>query len=165
MKVVIVDDRPFLMWETIGQLRDMGVDEIDMLYFQGDLTHRPERDDEIEQKCRELNVPLIQTKRNIEFRKAMDKYWEEENTIIFVDYNLGDTEIFEKKIDITYAKEKRHRENFCIWFYTTLGEEIVGRLNEVFNNHTIPIVEYIPQEEKLEMDYEYIQDEILNGNV
>lgn len=162
MKIIIVDDRPFFMWETIEQLKGMGVDEIVMLYFHGVFTYYPDRDSEIEQRCVQLKVPLVHIESNLEFRKQLDAYCAEENTLIFIDFGLGDTDIFEDRIDIVYAKEKMKSEKFPIWFYTGTGEVTVDRLNRTFNNRTIPVVKFIPQKEIFRLDYNYIRDEILN---
>ena len=56
------------------------------------------------------------------------------------------------------------KEELNIWFYTTLGEKIVDRLNRTFDRHTIPLVEYIPQEYILKLDYDYIRDGLLDRN-
>lgn len=165
MRIIIVDDRPFFMWDTIEKLKSMGVDTIVLLYFHGNFTYRHEKDSEIEQRCRELDIQIFHIKSNLDLRQKLDGYCEDKNTVIFADYNLGDTDIFEERIDIIYAKERMKKEKFNIWFYTTLGEEIVDRLNRTFNNQTIPIVEFIPQERILEFDYDCIRDNILNRNL
>lgn len=165
MKVIIVDDRPFFMWGTVERLKEMEVDMIVMLYFQGPFTYRKERDSEIEQKCRELDIQLVQTDSTLELRKKLDEFYADEDTLLFIDFSLGDTDIFEDKIDIIYAKEKAQQtEKFRIWFYTTSGEHIVNRLNKIFKDHTIPVVNFKPQEYFLQLDYDYIQDQILNEN-
>lgn len=164
MKIVIVDDRPYFMWEAIGKLRDIGVNEIVLLYFHGTYTYRSEKDYEIEQKCTELNVKLSHIKTNLEFRKQLNAYYEDKDTIFFVEYNLGDKTEFEDRIDIIYAKEKKQKGDFRIWFYTTQGEQIIDRLNRTFDDHTIPTVQFIPQKYILKLDYNYIQNKILSGN-
>lgn len=163
MRIIIVDDRPYFMWETIKELKRMEVDTIVLLYFHGGFTYRPEKDSEIEQKCKELDTQLFHIKSNLDLRQKLNEYYEKD-TLIFADYNLGDTDEFEDRVNIIYAKEKMQKEELNIWFYTTLGEKIVDRLNRTFDRHTIPLVEYIPQEYILKLDYDYIRDGLLAGN-
>lgn len=168
MKVIIVDDRPFLMWEAVKRLKGMRpVDTIVMLYFHGILTYRKERDCEIEQKCKELGIELVQTDSTLVFRKQLDKYYEDKDTLFFIDFSLGDTpNPFDDGIDIIYAKEKKQQMNdFRIWFYTTSGMQTVDRLNRIFNNHTIPVVKFKPQEHVLELDYDFIENDIFDDNL
>lgn len=165
MRIIIVDDRPFFMWEAIEKLQDMGADTIVLLYFHGNFTYRPEKDSEIEQRCRELDIQLFHIKSNLDFRQKLNVYYEDNDTIIFTDYNLGDTDMFEERVNIVYAKEKMQMGRLNIWFYTTLDEKTVDRLNRTFDYHTIPIVEFIPQECILKFNYEYIGDNILNENL
>lgn len=162
MKIVIVDDRPFLMWETIEKLKGMGVKEIVMLYFHGIFTYYPDRDSEIEKKCAQLGVSLFHLELNTDLMERLDVYCAEENTLIFIDWSLGDTDIFEERVDIIYAKKKIQSGRFPIWFYTVGDVRIVNKLNRIFNNHTIPVVRFIPQKGMLELDYDYIRNKILN---
>lgn len=165
MKVIIVDDRPRLMWETVEELKKMKVETIVMLYFQGPLTYRPENDSVIEEKCKELDIQLFCTDKNTDLRNWLDEYYADRDTLLFIDYSLGDTDIFEERIDIIYAKEKkRQTEDFRIWFYTTSSAQVVDKLNRIFDDHTIPVMKFIPQEYVLQLDYDYIQHDILNGN-
>lgn len=162
MKIVIVDDRPFLMWETIEKLKDMGVKEIVMLYFHGIFTYHPDRDSEIEQRCAQLGVSLVHVKLNTDLMEKLDAYCAEEGTLIFMDFGLGDIDTFEERVDIIYAKNKMQSGEFPIWFYTGTGEQTVNKLNRIFNNHTIPVVKFIPQKDIFELDYDYIRNKILN---
>lgn len=165
MKIIIVDDRPFFMWDVIKKLKSMGVDTIVLLYFHGSFTYRHEKDSEIEQRCKEQDIQLFHIESNLGLRQKLDEYCEDEDTIVFADYNLGDTDIFEERTNIIYAKERMKKEKFNIWFYTTSDEEIVDRLNRTFDRHTIPIVESIPQMYTLKFDYDCIRDKILNRNI
>lgn len=166
MRVIIVDDRPFFMWETVEKLQNMGVDTIVMLYFQGPFTYRPEKDAAIREKCGELGIQLVCTDKRTELMNLLDQYYEDQDTLLFIDFNLGDTDIFEERIDIIYAKEKKRQAgDFRIWFYTVTGIDTVNRLNRIFDGHTIPAVQFAPQEYILRLDYTYIQDNILNGNL
>ncbi|MBD5483036.1 MAG: hypothetical protein HDR15_11050 [Lachnospiraceae bacterium] len=163
MKIIIVDDRPRYMWETIEKLKGMPVDEIVMLYFHGKFTYYPDNDNEIKQRCDDLDVSLVQIEQSSELMKQLDIYYAEDDTLIFMDFGLGDTDIFDDRVDIIYAKQKMSSERFPIWFYTGTGERTVARLNRTFNNHTIPTLEFIPQKYILRLDYDYIENEILNG--
>ncbi len=166
MRIIIVDDRPFLMWDTIQKLKGMEVDTIVMLYFHGPLTYRAEKDSAVKQKCGELGIKLIQIESRLDFRNQLDEYYSDKDTLLFIDYNLGESEDFENKIDIICAKEKMQQKNdFRIWFYTASSMQMVDRLNRIFDGHTIPVVEFIPQEYVLKLDYDYIQDKILNGRL
>lgn len=162
MKIIIVDDRPYFMWATIERLKEMGVDEIVMLYFHGILTYFPDRDSEIAQKCEKLDVELFHIDQNTELMERLDEYCAEADTFIFMDFGLGDTDIFEDRIDVIYAKTKMQPEGFPIWFYTGMGEQVIDRLNRTFDNHTIPVEEFIPQRAIMELDYDYIRRQVLH---
>lgn len=167
MRIIIVDDRPFFMWGAIKKLKSMeAIDTIVMLYFHGKLTYRKERDSEIELECKKLGIELVQTDSTLVFRKQLDEYYADKDTLLFVDFNLGDVvDLFDNGIDIIYAKEKKQQEeDFRIWFYTTSGEDNVDKLNRIFDDHTIPVMKFIPQKYILELDYDYICEGILNRN-
>ncbi len=165
MRVIIVDDRPYLMWETVEKLKGMKVDTIVLLYFKGSYTYRSEKDVEIEEKCAELDIQLDSTDKKMELTNLLDKYYADKDTLLFIDYNLGDIDTFEERVDIIYAKEKQQqKEDFRIWFYTATGIDTVNKLNRIFNNHTIPVVKFIPQDYILKLDYDYIEHSILKGN-
>lgn len=165
MRVIIVDDRPYFMWETVEKLKSMGVDTIVVLYFQGSYTYRPEKDVEIEEKCKELNIQFASTDKKMQLTNWLDEYYADKDTLLFIDFNLGDIDTFEEKIDIIYAKEKQQQQgDFRIWFYTATGIDTVNKLNRIFNNHTIPVVKFIPQEYILKLDYDYIEHSILKEN-
>lgn len=164
MKVIIVDDRPYFMWETVEKLKNMGVKTIVMLYFQGPLTYRSEEDAEIRKKCENLGIEIVSTNKRTEFINRLDEYYNNQDTLLFIDYGLGDTDIFEEKLDIIFAKEKKQQEgDFRIWFYTASSAQTVDKLNRIFNGQTIPVVQFIPQERILKLDYDFIKNNILNG--
>ncbi len=162
MKIIIVDDRPYFMWGPIRRLKEMGVDEIVVLYYHGIFTYFPDKDSEIAQKCEELGVKLFHIDQDTELMERLDGYCAEADTFIFMDFGLGDTDIFEDRIDVVYAKTKMQPGGFPIWFYTGMGEQVIDRLNRAFDNHTIPVEEFIPQREIMELDYDYISGQVLH---
>lgn len=165
MRVIIVDDRPYLMWETVKKLKGMGVDTIVMLYFQGPFTYRPEKDCAISEECEKLHIELVSTDKRTKFIDYLDSYYVDQDTLLFLDFGLGDSDVFEDRIDIIYAKEKKQQAGeFRIWFYTASGAQTVDKLNRIFDDHTIPVVKFAPQDYSLELDYDHIQKKIFERN-
>ncbi len=164
MKLVIVDDRPFFMWDAVKELKDAGIDDITMLYFHGPLTYRPEKNKEIEEECERLGIKLVHAASRLELQIRLDEHCADKDTILFVDYSLGDTDIFDDRINIICAREKaQNPEDFCLWFYIGGDDRTVKRLNKVFDGHTIPVAEFKPQIHVLKFDMDFIRNKFLDG--
>lgn len=143
MKVVIVEDRPWKMEESINQIRAMGAEVSDIIFVRNNIG----TDEEVEGRIGKLRSSLgakVEETDRFGFEKVMDKYYGNKENIFFCDLNLsGDQrEYFDERVNVQYATKIMEKESGKlkrIWFYTTAGESTNEQINTHFPERNITV--------------------------
>lgn len=164
MKIAFLEYRPWVLWDAIAKLKEMGVEDIHIIYYRGD-RYDPSRNDEIESECHRLNIELS-TVKNLGFEKKLDEYYADTDIVFFFHMTLpGDrSERFNERINVKYAEQKHQAGDNRIWFYTTAGSYYVDLLNKTFGGNCIPVPDFDVDRNQLVFDYDYIGNHILQQN-
>lgn len=164
MKIAFLEYRPWVLWEAVKKLRDMGVAEIKMIYYHGDLDDSTKKS-EVEAKCQEYGIELSDVE-NLGFEEKMDNLYADSDTVFFFHLTLpGDhSQYFDERINVKYAKKKQDAGENRIWFYTTAGVNTIDLLNRTFPNHCIPVLDVDVDKKQYIFDYNFIKDKIIGTN-
>lgn len=148
MKLAILEDRPWIVLEMIKEIKELGIDEVLVVYYR-DGKRDEKKIEEIKAKYESEQVQWEEID-NLSFEKTMDRLFADNQRIFFFDLALNDkAEYFEERINVQYATKRFEQGDTRIWFYTTSDEYNINKINTKFENHSIPVVDYIPSEGKL----------------
>ncbi len=143
-KIVVVDDRPWKMQESIRELQNQGLFFLKTIYYP--YNHMCSNDIRIEEYKRVTSMDVIRADDMMEFIHMMDELYVRSDTVFFMDYDLkGDMsrDDFFSRINIKYAVAK-DKEQRRIWFYTTGPKDIKEILGKTFPGRVINVQSYAP---------------------
>ena len=121
MKLAILEDRPWIVMNTIRKMKSITqIEEIDLLFYENSFEQKGEIEQSIVSECKELDVRLIRITEN-DFESKMNELYSDKDRIFFFDLVLDDnSDFFEERINVIYADNRKADKR--IWFYTTSGK-------------------------------------------
>ncbi len=165
MKIVIVEDRPWKLKESIKKIRQNGITLNDVVYVGWDREKLDNETKESLEKMKEdidgLNITITD---NMNFSTQMQEFYQQPDFFILCDFNLtgDDREYFEKRVNVSFAKAVMQdgKPSPRIWFYTTAGETTNEQINNAFPGRNISVTTM--HEGQVILDIEEIKDAIQN---
>lgn len=163
MQLVVVEDRPWKLEESVKEMKEEGIQVNQMVYVCRDR----ENVDEVSKKYlknleENLDIQIITTD-NEQFEQKMEEIYRIPDKLILCDFNLtGDKrEYFEKRVNVIFAKKKMSAEepknpSKRIWFYTTAGEATNEQINTVFPKRNISVLRM--EEDQVILDIDEVKD-------
>lgn len=142
-KIVVVDDRPWKMQESILELQKKGVVFIKTFYYPNNTLDRKIQYELMEEYKRKTAIKVVQINSQSEFIKHMDEMYGNSDVIFLMDYDLKgnmDRNDFFARINVKYALKKDQEKK--IWFYTSGPNDIKGILRETFPDNIISTPDY-----------------------
>lgn len=143
-RVIIVDDRPYLLNEFIKEMHN-DINFSTILYYKNNTN---DSEDEIKEffESQGLNGIEIKSVNSKNFDKVLDEYYAIDENIFFFDTYLQGEDInkaFSVQENIVYAnnKKKKNPDNYRIYFYSSY-KEVKSFLNQIFPQHVIRIDRY-----------------------
>lgn len=143
VRIVIVEERPWKMKESIKKIQNMGLIIEHLIYacFEDDIFEATQ--ERVEDMCNELGIAVTRTD-HYQFTAVLDEFYTEPDIVFFCDYNLylSQEKYPDERINVIYAKKKMQEENGMlnrIWFYTTAGENANEQINTCFPGHNITV--------------------------
>lgn len=143
VRVVIVEDQPLKMRESIKKMQNMGLIIEHLIYacFEDDIFEATRK--QVGDMCKELKIKVTRAV-HYQFDSILDSFYKESEIVFFCDYNLylGQEKYPDERINVIYAKKKMQEENGMlnrIWFYTTAGENANEQINTCFPGHNITV--------------------------
>lgn len=148
MKIVIVEDRPWKLEESIREIREKKFVLNDLVYV---CKNKDVIDKQAETNLANLKKHLdnlqIHIVDNSCFSDEMQNFFDDGEYFILCDFNLtGDNrEYFDKRVNVMFAKRimKKYKLEYPsprIYFYTTAGETTNAQINAVFPGRNISVV-------------------------
>lgn len=140
-KIVIVDDRPWQMRDSISALKSKGVIFFKTIYYPNDELSQEEQNELIAEYQEQTGMETVWVDSERKFMDEMEKVYGRSDIIFLMDYDLkGDMnrDTFFKRINVRYAIAK-DKENKKIWFYTTGPADIKGLLIDTFPERMISV--------------------------
>lgn len=144
-KIVIVDDRPWKMQESIKELQEAGIVFCKTIYYPNNTIDRATQNELMEDYKQSTGIEVVQVNGQSEFLAEMDELYRDPDIIFLMDYDLKgdmDRNDFFTRINVKYALVKDHIEK-KIWFYTSGPNDIKGLLRETFPDNVISIPTYV----------------------
>lgn len=138
-RIVIVDDRPWKMKESIQQLQKENVVFYKTVYYPNNTLDRARQNTLMEDYEHSTGIDVVQVNSQSEFITQMDELYSVSDIIFLMDYDLkGDMnrDDFFARINVKYALAKDKDEK-KIWFYTSGPRDIRGLLLETFPDNVI----------------------------
>lgn len=143
-KIVIVDDRPWKMKNSIIELQKNDIIFYRTIYYPNDMLDRERQNKLMEDYQKSTNIEVDSVKNQKEFVDKMDELYCTPDIIFLMDYDLkGDMngDDFFARINVKYALAK-DQEQKKIWFYTSGPSDIKSLLLETFPDHIIRTPKY-----------------------
>lgn len=160
MKIAIVEDRPWVMESSIKEMRNIGLNVVQMVYF----CNNGAQICDVEEMCNKYELDLCCVD-NGNFEEELNKLYEDKEMIFLFDMDLiGDySSHFDERINTIYAKKKRAEEggDGRIWFYTNGPTSAVEQINLNFKNRRIPVRDFDTTKNQLIFDYDFMKKNIL----
>lgn len=150
MKIVLVEDRPWKLEESIKKIREKGIELYDVIYV---CKNRDIHDELAENKIKKLEASveklMLHKVDNENFDEKLKMVLADPQCIILCDFNLtGDNrEYFDKRVNVMFAKRIAVEENGVskpsprMYFYTTAGKTTNDQINAVFPKRNITVAE------------------------
>lgn len=143
-RIVIVDDRPWKMKESVQELQKKQIVFDKVIYYPNDMLDKEEQNELMEEFKMSTGLEIVQVNKQMEFVEQMDELYCIPDIVFFMDYDLkGDMsgEDFFVRINVKYALS-RDREQKKIWFYTSGPRDIKGLLRENFPDNIIGVPKF-----------------------
>ncbi len=142
-KIVVVDDRPWKMQESIRILKEKGIEFYKTIYYPNNTIDSERRNELMAEYKRNTGIEVVQINSQSEFIEQMDKMYSMSDVIFLMDYDLKgnmDRNDFFARVNVKYALQKDQEKK--IWFYTSGPNDIKGMLRETFPRHIISMPVY-----------------------
>lgn len=140
-RIVLVEDRPWVVETSVKELMDKEVQFAATLFYPNNQLYREKQDELIDKFKENTGIEVIQIKSLEDFVYQMDEFFSDKKNIFLVDYDLkGDmrADDFDDRVNIRYAKNKNvEGSDSRIWFYTSGGAEVKNALAKAFPNNVI----------------------------
>ena len=151
MKLAILEDRPWIVMNTIRKMKSITqIEEIDLLFYENSFEQKGEIEQSIVSECKELDVRLIRITEN-DFESKMNELYSDKDRIFFFDLVLDDnSDFFEERINVIYADNRKADKR--IWFYTTSGKYNITKIKNMFGKQYIPGIDYDVKQDALVFD-------------
>lgn len=149
MKLAFLEDRPWIVWQIVEDIKkNYDLDEIMLIYYNNEENTESKKLDEVISKCKGNNIPFKEIGR-WNFDKEMNELYGDKERIFFFDLVLDDNvDYFEDRINVRYARN--NKEDGRIWFYTTSGVYNVTNLVNMFGEEqTIDVIDYDPEKNQI----------------
>ncbi len=156
-KIVIVDDRPWKMQESIQELQKEGIIFCKTIYYPNNMIDRATQQELMDNYKESTGIEVVQVNDQSEFLAKMDELYGDPEIIFLMDYDLKgdmDRNDFFARINVKYALAKDKTEK-KIWFYTSGPNDIKGLLRETFCDNVISVPYY--NNGKLRWDEEQVK--------
>lgn len=143
-RIVIVDDRPWKMQESIQNLQKEGIVFYKTIYYPNNTIPKEAQNELMEAYKESTKIEVVQVNTQSEFLDEMNKLYGIKDIIFLMDYDLkGDMsrDDFFTRINVKYALSKDQNEK-KIWFYTTGPNDIKGLLRETFPDNVMSVPGY-----------------------
>lgn len=138
-RIVIVDDCPWRIKDSILQLQDQGISFYMTVYYPNKTLSWEDQKKLMQDYEESTGIQVVQVNNQNEFVTKMDEIYPITDIIFFVDYDLkGDMSPYDfyTRVNVKYALAKDQEEK-KIWFYTTGPSDIKGLLWKTFPNRVI----------------------------
>lgn len=148
MKLAILEDRPWIMKKMIEKLKKdyNGLDEIKIIYYESSNMYN----EEIIQTYKNEKIEVCKVNKS-NFEDELNELYGDKDRIFFFDLVLNDdASYFEDRINVIYAEKKKGDKR--IWFYTTSGTFAVTKIEKMFSEQCIPVIDYDLNENALLLD-------------
>ena len=167
MKIVIVEDRPWKLEESIKEMRKKGMELYDLVYV---CKNKDVPDELAKNNLKKLKENVgdltIHTVDNEDFAQKLKYFWDDPQYFILCDFNLtGDNrEYFEKRVNVIFANKIADKKNGDVtpsprmYFYTTAGETTNAQINAAFPKRNISVTRM--DKGQVILDFEEIEDAI-----
>ncbi len=139
MKIVILEDYPERLVDTVKQLNDICPEEceVEVLFYN------PQNESEVKMRelSEKLSCPVI-TVDYWHFEERLNELYSDRNTLFLFDTDINRSAFIEEftyRINVRYAlkkKEKSEEEPYRIWFYTTI-EPFKPAIKRTFGDYVI----------------------------
>ena len=151
MKLAILEDRPWIVMNTIRKMKSITqIEEIDLLFYENSFEQKGEIEQSIVSECKELDVRLIRITEN-DFESKTNELYSDKDRIFFFDLVLDDnSDFFEERINVIYADNRKADKR--IWFYTTSGKYNITKIKNMFGKQYIPVIDYDVKQDALVFD-------------
>lgn len=160
-KIAVLEDRPWVLWGFVKKIKEMGIEEVIIIYYHSPKNYEQSNDDSIQKECDEQKVKLIHIE-DLKFDEKMNELYSDGEMLFFFDLDIGDrSSYFEERINVRYANEKWEKGDRRIWFYTTSGPYNVDQINRKFEDHCIPVIDFDQPNNILVFDYKFIKKRVL----
>ena len=149
MKLAFLEDRPWIVWQIVEDIKqNYDLEEIMLIYYNNEENTESEKLKEVIRKCKEKNIPFKEISR-WNFDEEMNELYDDKDRIFFFDLVLDDNvDYFEDRINVRYARN--NKEDGRIWFYTTSGVYNVTNLVNMFGEEqTIDVIDYDPEKNQI----------------
>lgn len=137
MKIVILEDYPDRLGETVKQLNDICPEkcEVEVLVYDPQNDYGKKTDELAEMlSCQVTIVDYWH------FEEKLDELYENTDTLFLFDTDIDRgavIEVFKYRINVRYAmKKKAENQPYRIWFYTTV-EHLKCAIEREFGDHVI----------------------------
>lgn len=146
-RIVIVEDRPWVMKKSIDDMKKMKIDVAAVLYFANDPLMKELSESKMQEFIEQSQVNVIEIVME-SFKEEVDKFYNQDDVVILMDYDLkGDYgNFFAERISVRYTKLKlsdnKNRTIDRIKFYTTSSESILNMLYTYFENQVIRVLDF-----------------------
>lgn len=137
-RIVVVDDRPWKMQESIRELQSQGLNFFKTIYYPSCYLNHSD-DEWIEEYKRVTGMDVIRVNDMMEFINMMDDLYTNPDIVFFMDYDLKGNmsrDDFFSRINVKYALSE-DKEQRRIWFYTTGPKDIKEILEKTFLGRVI----------------------------
>ena len=156
MKLVVLENRPWVIRDMVKKVKECEADEVLVLYYR-DGTRNDERIEQIKAEYEEEQVRWEEIDA-LCFNKKMDELFEDKQRVFLFDLELNDkAEYFEERINVQYATNRFEQGDKRIWFYTTSSDYDIDKINKEFENHNISVLDYLSNEDKIVFDISEIE--------
>lgn len=139
MKIVILEDYPDRLVETVKQLNDICPEECEVEVLVYDPQDDYGKTTEDLSKMLECQVTFVDY---WDLEEKLDELYNDINTLFLFDTDINRgavIEVFKHRINVRYALEKKDdakKQPYRIWFYTTV-EHLKRAINRTFEKYVI----------------------------
>lgn len=138
-RIVIIDDRPWKMKESVLQLQKENIVFYKTVYYPNDMLDMVSQAKLMEDYEKSTGIEIARVNNHSEFIIQMDELYKIPDIIFLMDYDLKgnmNSEDFLIRINVKYALAKDKNEK-RIWFYTSGPNDIKGLLLKTFPDNII----------------------------
>lgn len=143
-RIVIVDDRPWKMKESIQLLQKENIVFCRTVYYPNNVLDKERQNELMEDYKKSTGIEVVQVNSQSEFISQMDELYSVSDIIFLMDYDLKgnmNRDDFFTRINVKYALAKDQDEK-RIWFYTSGPNDIKGLLRETFSDNIISVPDF-----------------------